>query len=46
MLGGMPMVGGCTGQPDNERMRRAWGSEDESLWDLPSGCVPPVIEGG
>ncbi len=45
MLGGMPMAGG-TGQPEKERMRRAWGSEDENVWGLPSGCVPPVIEGG
>ena len=45
MLGGMPMAGGGTGQPENERMRRAWGSEDENVWGLPSGCVPPVIEG-
>ena len=44
MLGGMPMAGG-TGQPEKERMRRAWGSEDENVWGLPSGCVPPVIEG-
>ncbi len=46
MLGGMPMAGGGTGQPEKERMRRAWGSEDENVWGLPSGCVPPVIEGG
>jgi len=26
-------------------MRRAWGSGDENVWGLPSGCVPPVIEG-
>jgi hypothetical protein len=46
MLGGMPMAGGGTGQPEKERMRRAWESEDENVWGLPSGCVPPVIEGG
>jgi len=46
MLSGMPMAGGGTGQPEKERMRRAWGSEDENVWGLPSGCVPPVIEGG
>ena len=46
MLGGMPMAGGGAGQPEKERMRRAWGSEDENVWGLPSGCVPPVIEGG
>jgi hypothetical protein len=45
MLGGMPMAGG-TGQPEKERRRRAWGSEDENVWGLPSGRVPPVIEGG
>jgi len=45
MLGGMPMAGGGTGQPEKERMRGAWGSEDENVWGLPSGCVPPVIEG-
>jgi len=45
MLGGMPMAGGGTGQPEKERMRRAWGSGDENVWGLPSGCVPPVIEG-
>ena len=46
MLGGMPMAGGGTGQPEHERTRRAWASEDENVWGLPSGCVPPVIEGG
>ncbi len=46
MLGGMPMAGGGTGQPEKVRMRRAWESEDENVWGLPSGCVPPVIEGG
>ncbi len=45
MLGGIPMAGGGTAQPEKERMRRAWGSEDENVWGLPSGCVPPVIEG-
>jgi hypothetical protein len=45
ILGGMPMAGGGTGQPEKERMRRAWGFEDENVWGLPSGCVPPVIEG-
>ena len=45
MLGGMPMAVGGTGQPEKERMRRAWGSEDENVWGKPSGCVPPVIEG-
>ncbi len=46
VVGGMPMAGGGTALPEQERTRRAWASEDENVWGLPSGCVPPVIEGG
>ena len=45
-LGGMPMAGGGSGQPDQERARHVWEYEDENVWGLPPGCVPPVIEGG
>ena len=45
-LGGMPMAGGGSGQPDQERTRHVWEYEDENVWGLPPGCVPPVIEGG
>ena len=45
-LGGMPMAGGGSGQPDQERTRHVWEHEDGNVWGLPPGCVPPVIEGG
>ena len=44
-LGGMPMAGGGSGQPEQERTRQVWEHEDENVWGLPPGCVPPVIEG-
>jgi hypothetical protein len=43
--GGLPMAGGVSAQPDHERQRQSWASEDRNLWGLPAGCVPPVIEG-
>jgi len=45
-LGGMPMAGVGSGQPEQERARRVWAYEDENIWGLPPGCVPPLIEGG
>jgi hypothetical protein len=42
----MPITGGGSGQPDKERIRHVWAHEDENVWGLPAGCVPPVIEGG
>ena len=45
-LGGLPVTGGVSGQPGRERRRQAWATEDRNIWGLPSGCVPPVIEGG
>ena len=44
---GIPMTGGAgSGQQDKERYRQAWMNEDEDIWGLPTGHVPPVIEGG
>ena len=45
-MAGFPMAGAGAGQSEKERQRQAWMYEDEDIWGLPSGCVPPVIEGG
>ena len=45
-MAGFPMAGAGAGQSEKERQRQAWMHEDEDIWGLPAGCVPPVIEGG